>query len=126
MRAPVGWIVIVALVAACGGDSGVQEQDVPADLVDGSIGDLGPGPDIDASDTSTGGPTVGLVNPFIGTAGRGWWVGNSFVGATAPFGLVQAGPDATGPYGHMFPYHCSGYHDSDDTIFGFSQVHIQV
>ena len=51
------------------------------------------------------------VNPFIGTAGGG----NTFPGATVPFGMVQWGPDtrADGWY----------YHD-DQTIRGFSLTHI--
>ena len=56
------------------------------------------------------------VNPFIGTDGHG----HTFPGAILPFGMVQVGPDTRleGWDG------CSGYHYSDDTIFGFSHTHL--
>ncbi|MFB7495570.1 GH92 family glycosyl hydrolase [Streptomyces sp. NPDC056161] len=60
-------------------------------------------------------PTVGhltdLVNPFIGTQNEG----NTFPGATVPFGMVQLSPD-TG--------HRTGYDYSHDRIRGFSLVHL--
>lgn len=69
------------------------------------------------------GRIVDLVLPFIGTGGRGWAVGNAFVGATAPFGMVQVGPNSTGPL--PWPWlHCSGYHASDDKILAFSHTHL--
>ena len=34
-------------------------------------------------------PLTPLVDPFIGTGGRGWRSGNVVVGATTPFGMVQ-------------------------------------
>ena len=52
-----------------------------------------------------------LVNPFIGSAGEG----NTFPGATLPFGMMQWSPD-TRPDGR--------YHDQDATIRGFSLTHI--
>ncbi|WP_432037065.1 GH92 family glycosyl hydrolase [Streptomyces cucumeris] len=52
-----------------------------------------------------------LVNPFIGTENEG----NTFPGATAPFGMVQLSPD-TG--------HDTGYDYSDTHIRGFSLVHL--
>jgi predicted alpha-1,2-mannosidase len=56
------------------------------------------------------------VDPFIGTAGHG----HTFPGATMPFGMVQLSPDTrlTGWDG------CSGYHYSDDVIYGFSHTHL--
>ena len=56
------------------------------------------------------------VDPFIGTAGHG----HTFPGATMPFGMVQLSPDTrlTGWDG------CSGYHYSDDIIYGFSHTHL--
>lgn len=56
------------------------------------------------------------VDPFVGTGGHG----HTFPGATAPFGMVQLSPDTrlTGWDG------CSGYHYSDDTIYGFSHTHL--
>lgn len=57
------------------------------------------------------------VDPFIGTGGHG----HTYPGATRPFGMVQLSPDTrlTGWDG------CSGYHFTDDTIFGFSHTHLQ-
>jgi predicted alpha-1,2-mannosidase len=56
------------------------------------------------------------VDPFIGTGGPG----HTFPGPTLPFGMVQVGPDTrlTGWEG------CSGYHYSDDHVFGFSHTHL--
>ena len=56
------------------------------------------------------------VNPFIGTAGHG----HTYPGATLPFGMVQLSPDTrlSGWDG------CSGYHWSDDVIYGFSHTHL--
>lgn len=57
-----------------------------------------------------------LVNPRIGTAAHG----HTFPGPSLPFGMVQPGPDTrlTGWDG------CSGYHDSDRVVYGFSQTHL--
>lgn len=56
------------------------------------------------------------VNPFIGTGGHG----HTFPGAVAPSGMVQLSPDTRleGWDG------CSGYHYSDDVIYGFSHTHL--
>lgn len=56
------------------------------------------------------------VNPFVGTDGHG----HTFPGAILPFGFVQVSPDTRldGWDG------CSGYHYSDDTIYGFSHTHL--
>ena len=57
------------------------------------------------------------VNPFIGTGGHG----HTFPGATVPFGMVQLSPDTRidGSWDG-----CSGYHYSDDVIYGFSHTHL--
>jgi predicted alpha-1,2-mannosidase len=57
------------------------------------------------------------VNPFIGTGGHG----HTFPGATTPFGMVQLSPDTRvdGSWDG-----CSGYHYSDDVIYGFSHTHL--
>lgn len=59
---------------------------------------------------------VDRVNPFIGTGGHG----HTFPGATLPFGMVQLSPDTrlTGWDG------CSGYHYSDEVVYGFSHTHL--
>jgi predicted alpha-1,2-mannosidase len=56
------------------------------------------------------------VNPFIGTGGHG----HTYPGATLPFGMVQLSPDTrlNGWDG------CSGYHDSDTIVYGFSHTHL--
>ncbi len=61
-------------------------------------------------------PLAELVNPFIGTGGHG----HTFPGATSPFGMVQLSPDTRleGWDG------CSGYHYSDNVIYGFSHTHL--
>ena len=99
----------VALIGCGGGTNGMSDAT-----------DLG----IDSPETIEAEPVTSLVNPFIGTGGKGWWVGNSFVGAVAPFGMVQAGPDGSGPNGTFPWHHCSGYHATDDTIGAFSHTHV--
>jgi predicted alpha-1,2-mannosidase len=56
------------------------------------------------------------VNPFIGTGGHG----HTFPGATLPFGFVQLSPDT-----RMDDWDgSSGYHYSDNVIYGFSHTHL--
>jgi predicted alpha-1,2-mannosidase len=57
-----------------------------------------------------------MVNPFVGTGGHG----HTYPGAVLPFGMIQLSPDTRleGWDG------CSGYHYSDDTIYGFSHTHL--
>ena len=59
---------------------------------------------------------ISYVNPFIGTGGHG----HTYPGATLPFGMVQLSPDTRldGWDG------CSGYHYSDEYIYGFSHTHL--
>ncbi|TMM28589.1 glycoside hydrolase family 92 protein [Polaribacter aestuariivivens] len=59
---------------------------------------------------------ISYVNPFIGTGGHG----HTYPGATLPFGMMQLSPDTRldGWDG------CSGYHYSDDEIYGFSHTHL--
>ena len=61
-------------------------------------------------------PLTSYVNPFIGTGGHG----HTYPGATTAFGMVQLSPDTRldGWDG------CSGYHYSDDYIYGFSHTHL--
>ncbi|HKX84169.1 MAG TPA: glycoside hydrolase domain-containing protein, partial [Pyrinomonadaceae bacterium] len=57
-----------------------------------------------------------FVNPFIGTGGHG----HTFPGATVPFGMVQLSPDTRIDNWDG----SSGYHYSDDVIYGFSHTHL--
>ncbi|WP_328989563.1 GH92 family glycosyl hydrolase [Kribbella sp. NBC_01245] len=52
-----------------------------------------------------------LVNPFVGTKN----FGNTFPGASAPFGMAQVSPDTGGQ---------GGYDYSRNTLYGFSQTHL--
>jgi len=56
------------------------------------------------------------VDPKIGTGGHG----HVFVGANVPFGMVQLGPTSIPQEWDW----CSGYHDSDSTVIGFSHTHL--
>ncbi|MFN6964386.1 MAG: GH92 family glycosyl hydrolase [Pyrinomonadaceae bacterium] len=56
------------------------------------------------------------VNPFIGTGGHG----HTFPGAVVPFGMVQLSPDTREANWDG----SSGYHYSDDVIYGFSHTHL--
>ncbi len=56
------------------------------------------------------------VDPKIGSGGHG----HVFVGANVPFGLVQVGPTSVTEGWDW----CSGYHDSDSTVIGFSHTHL--
>lgn len=61
-------------------------------------------------------PLISYVNPFIGTGGHG----HTYPGATRPFGMMQLSPDTRldGWDG------CSGYHYSDEYMYGFSHTHL--
>ena len=56
------------------------------------------------------------VDPTIGTGGHG----HVFVGANVPFGMVQAGPQQIIDAWDW----CSGYHESDTLVIGFSHTHL--
>ncbi len=62
------------------------------------------------------GDFVSWVDPKIGTGGHG----HVFVGANVPFGMVQVGPTSI-PQSWDW---CSGYHESDSTVIGFSHTHL--
>lgn len=57
-----------------------------------------------------------FVNPFIGTD----FTGNTYPGATVPFGMVQLSPDNGYPGWNRI----SGYYYPDSTIAGFSHTHL--
>ena len=65
---------------------------------------------------SKGGDFVDCVDPMIGSG----FHGHVFVGANVPFGFVQAGPTNV-TQGWDW---CSGYHESDSTVIGFSHTHL--
>src|ERR1700755_1692386 len=54
---------------------------------------------------------VDLVHPFVGTQN----FGNTFPGASAPFGMVQVSPDTGGQ---------GGYDYRASAIYGFRQTHL--
>jgi len=56
------------------------------------------------------------VDPFVGTGGHG----HTFPGAVMPFGMVQLSPDTREANWDG----SSGYHYSDDIIYGFSHTHL--
>lgn len=59
---------------------------------------------------------ISYVDPLIGSGGHG----HVFVGASLPHGMVQLGPNNLSKGWDW----CSGYHDSDSTIIGFSHTHL--
>ncbi|WP_394337942.1 GH92 family glycosyl hydrolase [Flavivirga eckloniae] len=62
------------------------------------------------------GMLVDYVNPFIGTDGPG----NTYPGATVPFGMVQLSPDIGIPGWDRI----AGYYYQDSIITGFSHTHL--
>lgn len=56
------------------------------------------------------------VDPLIGSGAHG----HVFVGANTPYGMVQLGPSSIVSGWDW----CSGYHASDNTILGFSHLHL--
>ena len=56
------------------------------------------------------------VDPHIGSGGHG----HVFVGASVPFGMVQLGPTSINEGWDW----CSGYHQSEETVIGFSHTHL--
>jgi predicted alpha-1,2-mannosidase len=59
---------------------------------------------------------VSYVRPMVGTQGEG----NTYPGASAPFGMVQFSPDTEKELWET----ASGYEYSDSTIMGFSLTHL--
>ncbi len=59
---------------------------------------------------------VDYVRPFVGTQGEG----NTFPGASAPFGMMQLSPDTDMELWET----ASGYEYSDSSIIGFSLTHL--
>ncbi|MAW98224.1 MAG: alpha-mannosidase [Sphingomonas sp.] len=61
-------------------------------------------------------PAPGKPDLFVGTGGHG----HTFPGASLPFGMAQLSPD-TNTHGWDA---CSGYHQDDGSIMGFSHTHL--
>jgi predicted alpha-1,2-mannosidase len=70
----------------------------------------------DASRSGAALEPVDYVRPFVGTQGEG----NTFPGATAPFGMIQISPDTDKELWET----ASGYEYSDSSIIGFSLTHL--
>ncbi|MCG6499625.1 GH92 family glycosyl hydrolase [Kitasatospora sp. A2-31] len=116
------WAALLLGVALLSGGPGAPHA--------GATGPQGGGPDAAATPaTSTPAAHVvvddpaGSVNPYVGTRpdapdwGNGGAAGNTFPGASAPFGMLQWSPD-TATYQH------GGYAYDDPRISGFSLTHI--
>ena len=69
-----------------------------------------------AQDTSEIENLTKYVNPMIGTGDHG----HVFLGASVPFGMVNAGPTQ---YERGWDW-CSGYHYDGKKIIGFGQMHL--
>lgn len=96
-----GWVVALAAALALSSQAGLQPTASAAPRTQGTAYQTAP----------AAGDRVDLVNTFIGTRGDG----NTFPGATTPFGMVQLSPD-TGHY--------AGYRYDDPRIRGFSLTHV--
>ncbi|WP_266171168.1 GH92 family glycosyl hydrolase [Dyella subtropica] len=87
---------------------------------------LGPFTGISTAQAAGASPTGGVadaatgvsryVDVFVGTGGHG----HTYPGATMPFGMVQLSPDT---YNAQWDA-CSGYHEGDGSIMGFSHTHL--
>lgn len=69
-----------------------------------------------ATTTTTTTDYAAKVNPKIGSGGHG----HVFVGANVPFGMTQVGPTSITQEWDW----CSGYHDSECSVIGFSHTHL--
>jgi predicted alpha-1,2-mannosidase len=66
-----------------------------------------------------------LASPLMGSGGFAYAAGNAFPGASVPHGLAKPGPDTVGAkYGSIRFLHYDGYWFGDETIQGFSQLHL--
>ncbi len=68
------------------------------------------------ADASSDEDLTQYVNIHVGLGGHG----HTFPGATVPFGAVQLSPDT---YTKGWDW-CSGYHDTDSSLMGFSHTHL--
>ncbi len=77
------------------------------------LGQTGPQPEKNATAHLQ---LVDYVRPLVGTQGEG----NTFPGASAPFGMLQLSPDSEDSLWET----ASGYEYSDGSIMGFSLTHL--
>lgn len=106
-------LLALVLLAAC------QKDEPAAPPTDTGVEDTG------GEDTNVPKPTpVPVVPTLIGTGGFAYRFGSAFAGATAPNGLCKVGPDTKGPWGTVNFLHYTGYWYGDDTIQGFSHLHL--
>jgi putative alpha-1,2-mannosidase len=96
----------------------------PAALVRGLPAAPEATPDPSPTPEATPRPLVDAVDPTIGSGGFGFAHGSAFVGATSPHGLVKLNPDTSGKYGRILFLHYSNYWFGDDTLEGFSHLHL--
>jgi predicted alpha-1,2-mannosidase len=64
------------------------------------------------------------ADPRMGSGGYAFAAGNATPSASAPNGMMRAGPDTSGAYGTFLPLHFTGYWANDDTIQAFSHLHL--
>jgi predicted alpha-1,2-mannosidase len=89
-----------------------------------STADGGPGGSDAGTFPITWRPDTPVSPLFIGSGGFAYAYGSVSVSAAAPNGLVKVGPDTDGPWGTVNFLHYSGYWYGDDTIQGFSHLHL--
>ncbi|MGI9279853.1 MAG: GH92 family glycosyl hydrolase [Endozoicomonas sp.] len=95
--------IAITLAALSGCDSNDEDEEVISGGGDNPIHVEGPG-------------ILKYVDPFIGTG----FNGHTFPGAVLPEGFVQLSPD-----NQLTGWHSSsGYHNDNDTIYGFSHTHL--
>jgi predicted alpha-1,2-mannosidase len=105
------------LFAACGGGEKAADGGLDGGAADGSAVP-------DASIDAGTGKLVAFVDPFLGTGGVGFGVGQMVPGALVPFGMVKVGPDTESTGGTPGFSHCAGYYYNDDMVQGFSHVRV--
>jgi predicted alpha-1,2-mannosidase len=122
-------LCVSALVLSCGdgGQTAADSGPPDAPVSDAGASDAGT-PDAGAPDAGADAGQVekltSWVDPFIGTGGVGFGVGQMVPGATMPFGMVKVSPDTTERTGAVEFYHCAGYYYYDPYVLGFSHNHL--
>ena len=113
---------LLSLLGCGDDDAGSADAAVPDAAEDATVDegvDAGPPPEPRAAPR----PYVDHVDPLIGSGGLGFGIGSASVAPQMPFGMARPGPDTAGEGGAPQFAHCSGYYyESDDYIWGFSQI----